>query len=182
MKNTNILSTIKAIVLGLILSVGVGYIFADYSAPLTAPPTCTAGNPGCDAPLNVGPTLQTKGGGLILQSLTTQIFKLVDSTPTDDAGKVLTSDASGVASWQKPGINASMTYTMTKLNGTETMPLGTTNDHFSACFLTRVKVSVSDGGTLGAGCRIDYSPQLDSWSMTAEGTTGDGATCSAICF
>ena len=36
---------------------------AAWSAPSNTPPTCTPGNPGCDAPLNIGST-QTKNGGL----------------------------------------------------------------------------------------------------------------------
>ena len=39
---------------------------AAWTAPLTAPPTCTAGKPGCDAPVNVSAYSQTKIGQLIL--------------------------------------------------------------------------------------------------------------------
>jgi len=43
----------------------VWYIFA-WSEPLQVPPGCTAGDPGCDAPLNVGPDYQWKEGWLLL--------------------------------------------------------------------------------------------------------------------
>lgn len=93
----------KAIVLGLVLSVGVGYLSAAWTEPGVAP---TGGN--TDAPLNIGSGTQTKGttanggaGSLTLTgALTTSVFKLIDSTPTDDAGKVLISNESGIGTWQ----------------------------------------------------------------------------------
>lgn len=37
---------------------------AAYTGPLSTPPNCTSGNPGCDAPINVSATAQTKSGSL----------------------------------------------------------------------------------------------------------------------
>ena len=47
----------------------VALFFGAYSAmawtgPLSAPPACTSGNPGCDAPLNVTSAAQIKTGSL----------------------------------------------------------------------------------------------------------------------
>ncbi|MDE2040811.1 MAG: hypothetical protein KGI59_00260 [Patescibacteria group bacterium] len=57
---------------GLVLGAFAISAWADWSAPMSAPPTCTPGNPGCDAPLNVGTSAQTKYGALSLgQTLTT---------------------------------------------------------------------------------------------------------------
>jgi len=53
----------KVLILALILSVGLSYVFAAWSGPLSAPPNCISGNPGCDAPINVGATLQQKPAG-----------------------------------------------------------------------------------------------------------------------
>lgn len=39
-----------------------------WTGPLSSPPTCVSGNPGCDAPLNVSGTAQTKVGGLQLNT------------------------------------------------------------------------------------------------------------------
>jgi hypothetical protein len=50
-----------AIALGLVCA---STVFAQWSAPLNGPPTCISGNPGCDAPLNVSSTGQTKAGNL----------------------------------------------------------------------------------------------------------------------
>jgi hypothetical protein len=36
-------------------------VLAAWSGPLSPPPTCTSGNPGCDAPLNVSGSTQDKG-------------------------------------------------------------------------------------------------------------------------
>ncbi len=54
--------SIKVIVLGLAIGLGVSFVSANWTAPLSTAPTCTSGNPGCDAPVNVSNTNQTKGG------------------------------------------------------------------------------------------------------------------------
>lgn len=196
MKNTNIMSTIKAIVLGLILSVGVGYIFADYTPPLTNPTTCTTGNPGCDAPLNVGALLQTKSGGLVLQSLTTQIFKLIDSTPSDDAGKVIVSDANGVGTWQAtPLPPISNVYALRASGNTSsietieptsdqwsntTRQLGSPNQ-YKMCFLTGFRSHLS--GAIAAGCKISLNTTNNQWSLTSiSSANGDYTICEVQCI
>lgn len=57
-----------AFVFGVIaLSAGLSYaVFAAWQEPNQTPPGCISGDPGCDAPLNIGPVGQTKTGGLIL--------------------------------------------------------------------------------------------------------------------
>ncbi|MSR73297.1 hypothetical protein EXS61_01685 [Candidatus Parcubacteria bacterium] len=67
MKQT--LSTIKVIILALVLGLGISYAQANWAPPLASPPTCLAGNPGCDAPLNVGATAQIKTGDLKVNNL-----------------------------------------------------------------------------------------------------------------
>src|SRR3989344_5613598 len=62
-----LLDTIKIVAVGLALGVGTGYLFAWTGAPGT-PPTCPAGWPGCDAPINVGSTAQAKAGFLTIGS------------------------------------------------------------------------------------------------------------------
>lgn len=101
---------------------------ADWTAPVSAPPTCASGNPGCDAPLNVSGTRQHKEGHLdIWKGLSVNIGSSPDaiglfvfgssifnggvainghtiiSDGTQGDGKVLTSDASGGATWRAPG-------------------------------------------------------------------------------
>ena len=124
---TKIIQNIKVIVLALVLALGVGYAYADFSLPLNLPPTCISGNPGCDAPLNVGSTPQIKSGWLEISAATTThslrvntslydpaatglyvwgtstFYGNVTIVPGASSGKVLTSDASGNASWQAGG-------------------------------------------------------------------------------
>lgn len=47
------------------MSLLIGYlVFGAWQEPLHAPPTCLPGEPGCEAPINVSTTTQTKLGGL----------------------------------------------------------------------------------------------------------------------
>ncbi|MFA6307013.1 MAG: tail fiber domain-containing protein [Patescibacteria group bacterium] len=55
---------IFAVILTLGLSISFQSLLADWTAPVANPPTCASGNPGCSAPLNAGPLLQTKSGPL----------------------------------------------------------------------------------------------------------------------
>ncbi len=61
-KNFNFDSILSIIIIGLF--VGVVFVYADWSAPISSPPTCVAGNPGCDTPINVSSIDQTKLGSL----------------------------------------------------------------------------------------------------------------------
>jgi hypothetical protein len=47
---------------------GASFALGDWTVPASSAPTCTSGNPGCDAPLNVTSTGQTKLGGLTLNT------------------------------------------------------------------------------------------------------------------
>ncbi len=55
----------KGILLGIALAIGLSALAA-FTEPSQAPPGCTPGTAGCDAPLNVGTAGQSKSGGLIL--------------------------------------------------------------------------------------------------------------------
>jgi hypothetical protein len=138
MNKKNILQPIKILILGLVLSLGVSYVFAALQG---APPT---GN--VAGPLNVGPSAQTKEGSLDISGGNLRVlsggFRSVGSALFDDMveiggivlnpadnklivsgnskmsgnltvtgtvkitggspglGKVLTSDANGVGTWQ----------------------------------------------------------------------------------
>ena len=58
------LPSIIVIVIVNLLVAGVLFVSADWEAPLKAPPVCDFGKPGCDAPINVGPSTQVKSGAL----------------------------------------------------------------------------------------------------------------------
>lgn len=94
----NILETIKITFLALILTVGIGYAFAAWTPAPASPPS---GN--VDAPINVGATSQAKLGALSLGTIsvpTPPALLRLDCPAGDCNNKVLTSDASGNASWQ----------------------------------------------------------------------------------
>ena len=121
MSKQQILSSAKIITLALIVALGVRSIAA-FSNPPGAPPACPSGYPGCDAPLNAGPTAQSKAGALTVNAsssgmyptglyvfgqtvldnsaLATSAVKIVDGN--QHAGYVLTSDGNGNATWSAP--------------------------------------------------------------------------------
>lgn len=63
------LQSIKIIVLALLIAVGTSYLSADWTAPESTPPVCIAGDPGCDAPINVGNFSQVKQGNLNIRGV-----------------------------------------------------------------------------------------------------------------
>ena len=65
-----IIQNIKLIALTLVLATGVSYVSAQstWTNPPGSPPNCPDGTRGCDAPLNVGSSGQTKSGGLPLNT------------------------------------------------------------------------------------------------------------------
>ena len=70
MKIHHILSRLKPLLFGLVigLTLALGLtVYATWSPPTAAPPGCTAGNPGCDAPINVGSEEQRKAGSLVVE-------------------------------------------------------------------------------------------------------------------
>lgn len=87
------MQTIKTIILALALSVGASYIYA------WTGPTATAPGGNVPAPINVGSVDQVKTAGLGLNSLLVN-GPIQIKNGTEAAGKVLTSDANGVATWQ----------------------------------------------------------------------------------
>ena len=127
MNTHKIFSSLKIIVLALIIAVGVQYVRAWTAAPGT-PPTCTTGYPGCDAPVNVSSSALTKLGPLTVNGSTTaqaavglyawgqavfntggvgaSALQIIDGS--QGVGKVLTSDASGTATWQSPGASSTV--------------------------------------------------------------------------
>ncbi|HZX49788.1 MAG TPA: hypothetical protein VFE94_01390 [Candidatus Paceibacterota bacterium] len=69
------------------------YAFA-FTPPQDTPPTCNTGDPGCDAPVNVGGTLQHKQGTLQVDYLKSHSDVDVADNITADGGSVLIFDSS----------------------------------------------------------------------------------------
>ncbi len=64
-KTTITLSRIAAVT-GIALGAFSLAALADWVNPISSPPTCVAGNPGCDVPLNMGTTAQYKNSALAI--------------------------------------------------------------------------------------------------------------------
>lgn len=109
MKNNNIKQTIKAIILGLILSLGVGYLSAAWDvAPAGNPPTCPSTTSGCNPPLNISSFPQTKTGALTLLHLFTPDLTVANSDGSISGipnGSILTADGNdtGHVKWITTG-------------------------------------------------------------------------------
>ena len=119
---TKIIQYIKAIILVLSLTLGMGYVLANFTPPHSTPTTCITDptnpnyDPGCLAPINVGgltgspaTDAQTKTGDLTLTGILTSLHLLTsDLTVTNPgasptpitAGQVLTAaDSTGKVVW-----------------------------------------------------------------------------------
>jgi hypothetical protein len=111
----NIKKIISSIGIGagaIIIGLGLQYALAAWtSAPTGTPPNCPAGYAGCDAPINVSSSTQTKNGPLTLnfagiQSIGLKVLgniQMVDGNQSP-GGKVLMDDANGIGSWVDPSI------------------------------------------------------------------------------
>ncbi|MDQ5893729.1 MAG: hypothetical protein QG640_742 [Patescibacteria group bacterium] len=99
---TKILQNLKAIALGLILTLGMGYAGAQ---TFTGPACGPEGACNTPAPLNVGSSAQLKSGPLSLVNLFVSNLYVATSTGFS-VGQVLTADTSGKASWQGAAANS----------------------------------------------------------------------------
>ncbi|MDD5738713.1 MAG: hypothetical protein PHY72_02175, partial [Candidatus Pacebacteria bacterium] len=71
------------------------YVAAFSDAPSGTPPACTPGYPGCDAPLNVGLTAQTKAGDLTVGNFTVSAGKTAYLSTTNVYGPLTIDVTSG---------------------------------------------------------------------------------------
>ncbi|OHA17342.1 MAG: hypothetical protein A3C79_03425 [Candidatus Taylorbacteria bacterium RIFCSPHIGHO2_02_FULL_45_28] len=111
MKSKIIASTL--LVIGFLAGASALSALADWTAaPAGGPPGCPSTVEGCNAPINVGTTEQRKSGPLVVNfnsigdiGLTVLgKLKIIDAGAVagTNNGKVLTSDANGVGTWQTP--------------------------------------------------------------------------------
>lgn len=63
MKNVSSVTARVAIVTGLFVGAFALAALADWTKPVSAPPSCASGDPGCDAPINVGGTIGVASSG-----------------------------------------------------------------------------------------------------------------------
>jgi len=126
---------------------GVSYAFATtgWQEPTQAPP---GGN--TSAPVNVGTVDQVKESGLSLDKLA--VFgQVVIQDGTEGAGKVLTSDANGVASWGDTGGGSGGA--ISKI----TLCPGTISAGPVECQLAAKNSGLGDGTHRPLSCNIGYS-------------------------
>lgn len=66
--NEKLIHYTKVAILAVSIVIGLSFVQA-WTGPLSTPPNCISGNPGCDAPINVSNNPQTKIGDLTLFNL-----------------------------------------------------------------------------------------------------------------
>lgn len=89
--------SILTIVIGLALVAGISYAAEVWSPPCANPPDCNT-----PAPINVGSVLQSRTGALNLSGVVQFLGGIIIADGTQDDGRILTSDAAGVAGWKAP--------------------------------------------------------------------------------
>ncbi len=111
---------------GLALALSLNYVLA-WTGPQNTPPTCPAGQVGCDAPVNIGTTAQNKNGSLTVNAFVANMntaflgnvgigtvaptAKLhIGGTPGTDGirfpdGTLQTTAAGGASQWTTSGSN-----------------------------------------------------------------------------
>ena len=60
------IQAVKVVLVGLVLGLGIGFVYADWTPPQAPAPGCTTGNSGCDAPIDTSSGTQSKSGILNL--------------------------------------------------------------------------------------------------------------------
>jgi len=160
--------SILAIVIGLVLSAGVSYAYSTWTSP-TANPT----EKNTDAPVNVGPTTQSKAGSLNLNG-TIQALKGRFTTGSGETGNVLISaDTDGTTKWGKMkivtkiklGKDDSDYYTDTKPWG-ESGKANKWNKGVIKC----------DSGYTRVGCTATCTGYIGDWDLTAVNNDGSDGT------
>lgn len=117
----NLLRNFALIIAGVLLAVGLNIVAYAFDEPALSPPQCTAGSPGCDAPINVGPADQIKKGSLTISDGSLSVGKgvgvggvltsKIDSFFAMDSGKV------GIGTTTAPTAKLGITADMDKLIG-----------------------------------------------------------------
>lgn len=172
------LNTIKIMVLGLMLSLGVGFVLAEWSGPTEAP---FGGNTA--APLNVGADMQTKSGslwsstflgsegGLYVQSNAEVGGNLTVGGGNPDAGKIFMSqDDTGLGAWSdKPTL---VCQRVGSIGGGATAS--------ASCGVNAILVG-GGGSCSGGNGVLRYSRPQTSQQRWEVGCTLGNATATAIC-
>ncbi|MDE1940853.1 MAG: hypothetical protein KGI66_01925, partial [Patescibacteria group bacterium] len=185
MKNRSLVNRVAALT-GILLGAFALSALANWTAPLNPPPTCISGDPGCDAPINVGPVAQYKVGpggigigassgmdaGTLLdvfgtavaQDFWTNTLHVKGSAQTLGKGYVLTDvNGDGNATWQ-PSTGGSGSST----SGVTSIKSGSTDN--ITVSPTTGNVVISAHGTVGGGCYQDGGTK--TWGNASTNSLG----------
>lgn len=200
--NPLLINNIKASILGLIVFVGMGYVFAGYTIPTCAPTGCNS-----DAPIDSTSVAQAKSGRLIvgtfdtttlsqyvfsvknalayIQALATNSITLIDGTEAD--GLVLTAaDDTGLATWRT--LTSSVPPTKMYVDdfrlyvkrnaGTVSVGIPST---YQYCSISQLGPDFANSNNVQSECSVN---QNNNKSWTLKGQRGDdpGFWCNARCF
>jgi hypothetical protein len=162
-------------------ALGASIALAAWTAPLNGPPTCTSGNPGCDAPLNISSTAQTKTGSLTVSgsgnSITAPQFCIgascITTWPSGGGGGTIGGSGTGtyIPVWNSNGSSLGNS-TMTDRGGT------VVNSN-------AVGLALSGKGTDGVYGEADlangtgvegYNTASGVETLLASGSSGDGSS------
>ena len=123
--------------------------------PAGTPPSCPSGTPGCDAPINVGPTAQTKSGlfevdgGFISGTVSTLLSHVTIGTAPCPSCTLPGGGSSGSSS----GGSAAMAPTSTTFaSANEPLTLASAIGGFSDAFTGLFKPAVAEALTSGGSC------------------------------
>jgi hypothetical protein len=200
-------NNIKAIILGFIVLFGMSYALADWTTPKCLPPTCNIDYPvnatsfsqakigglslGKDTPPRLGYIFMAENGSSKFSDIVTRNFTYVDGS-TSRAGKVLTSDANGLASWRTLEKNLTSdsfivtpfslnvprnTYRDTSGSGLS-LPIDST---YQFCALSQVGPDYGDSNNASSTCSVIQNSDK-TWTLHGDRADDPDMICKAQCF
>lgn len=202
MKKDSIIKNIKALILGLIVVLGTGYVFASFSDPTCLPTGCNT-----PPPVTVGGSADVKEGRLAIgtsdlsslssyyfsaqnglsyiQALVTNGFSLIDGSESD--GYVLTAvDDTGLATWTNyaSSLPSSKMYVddfnlYVKRNaGTVS---ATISSDYQYCAISQMGPDYANSDNTPSECSVNKNGN-GTWTLKGQRADDPGFWCNVRCF
>lgn len=162
-----ILTSLKTLILALVLGIGVSYISA-WTNPTVAPP-----NGNASAPVNVGATAQVKGGGLGVTAFTADGITVSSSSTTGVTSPKFCIGTSCITTWPSGGTGSGTANYLTKWTGTTSLGNSLMQDNGTsvgvgtapnATYKLDVNGSMRSSGEVNAG-----TAKVTLYNQTSEG-------------